>query len=111
MAFRVMGVLLSGILLAASLLAMTSCANESELAESIAAENPSVPNRPSATEAPPVYSYRVVRSYPHDRRAFTQGLVYEAGELYEGTGIRGQSSVRRVEIETGTVRQQHVLPR
>lgn len=57
-----------------------------------------------------MYRYRVIRTYPHDRQAFTQGLVYEAGELYEGTGIRGQSSLRRVELETGLVRQQHMLP-
>jgi glutamine cyclotransferase len=99
------------ILLLASLFAMASCANESELAESVAAERPSVTSNPSATAAPPVYSYRVIRSYPHDRQAFTQGLVYEAGGLYEGTGIRGQSSLRRVELETGLARQQRVLPR
>jgi len=57
-----------------------------------------------------MYGYRVIRSYPHDPQAFTQGLVYEAGELYEGTGIRGQSSLRRVALETGIVRQEQVLP-
>ncbi len=110
MAFQVMGGFTSVILLA-SLFAMASCANESELAESVAAESPSAPSNLSTTEAPAVYSYRLIRSYPHDRQAFTQGLVYEAGELYEGTGIRGQSSLRRVELETGMVRQQHALPR
>ncbi|PON16089.1 glutamine cyclotransferase [Candidatus Entotheonella serta] len=98
-------------ILLASLLIVVSCTNESDLAESAAAAVPNVSNSPSTTEAPPVYSYRVVRSYPHDRQAFTQGLVYEAGELYEDTGIRGQSSLRRVELETGTVRQQYELPR
>jgi glutamine cyclotransferase len=90
---------------------MAACANESELAESVTAESPRVPNNPSTTAAPPVYSYRVIRSYPHDRQAFTQGLVYEAGELYEGTGLRGQSSLRRVDFETGLVRQHHMLPK
>ncbi len=110
MGCRVLSSFMSMILLA-SLLIVVSCTNESDLAESAAAAVPNVSNSPSTTEAPPVYSYRVVRSYPHDRQAFTQGLVYEAGELYEDTGIRGQSSLRRVELETGTVRQQYELPR
>lgn len=109
MAFQVTSGLMSMMLLA-SLFAMAACANESELAESVTAESPRVPNNPSTTAAP-VYSYRVIRSYPHDRQAFTQGLVYEAGELYEGTGLRGQSSLRRVDLETGLVRQQNVLPK
>lgn len=53
----------------------------------------------------PVYGYKVVRTYPHDRDAFTQGLVYHRGVLYEGTGLHGRSSVRRVRLETGEVLQ------
>ena len=53
----------------------------------------------------PVYGYTVVRTYPHDRDAFTQGLVYHRGVLYEGTGLHGRSSVRRVRLETGEVLQ------
>lgn len=49
------------------------------------------------------YSYRIINSYPHDPSAFTQGLVYEDGILYEGTGLHGQSSLRRVDIQTGEV--------
>ena len=89
---------------------MASCANESDRVESVAAEISNVPTNPSTTELTPVYRYQVMHTYPHDPQAFTQGLVYEAGELYEGTGIRGQSSLRRVELETGLVRQQQVLP-
>ena len=59
---------------------------------------------------PPVYGYRVVKSYSHDPGAFTQGLIYEDGVLYEGTGMRGQSSLRRVELETGEVSQIRRLP-
>lgn len=51
------------------------------------------------------YSYRIVDSYPHDPSAFTQGLVYDRGELYEGTGLYGQSSLRRIDIQTGEVLQ------
>jgi glutamine cyclotransferase len=51
----------------------------------------------------PVYGYRVVNSHPHDRTAFTQGLLFHAGHLYESTGQVGESSVRRVELATGVV--------
>ncbi len=57
----------------------------------------------------PVYTYRVVNQYDHDRNAFTQGLVYENGMLYEGTGQFGESSLRWVELETGEVLQKHDL--
>jgi glutamine cyclotransferase len=55
---------------------------------------------------PVTYRYRVVKSYPHDRRAYTQGLVYDSGFFYEGTGQPGESSLRKVEIETGKVLSQ-----
>jgi glutaminyl-peptide cyclotransferase len=45
----------------------------------------------------------IVRAYPHDRAAFTQGLVFEGGRLYESTGLVGRSSLREVELETGRV--------
>jgi glutaminyl-peptide cyclotransferase len=53
----------------------------------------------------PVYGYQVVRSYPHDRAAFTQGLIVKNGFFYEGTGMNGQSGLRKVRIETGEVLQ------
>ena len=59
----------------------------------------------------PVYGFNVVRAYPHDRGAFTQGLAFDdQGTLYEGTGQRGQSSLRRVELSSGAVLQRHDLP-
>ena len=57
----------------------------------------------------PIYTYRIVNAYPHDHNAFTQGLVFENGFLYEGTGLRGRSSLRRVELETGDILQIRVL--
>ena len=51
----------------------------------------------------PVYGYRVVREYPHDPSAFTQGLVYVDGHLYESTGLEGASSLRQVDLDTGKV--------
>lgn len=58
----------------------------------------------------PVYSYSIVNVYPHDPNAFTQGLVYADGVLYEGTGLRGQSTLRKVELTSGIVLQLHELP-
>jgi len=59
---------------------------------------------PRAREATPVYGYRVVNEYPHNPDAFTQGLVYEGGILYEGTGLTlGRSSLRKVALQTGKV--------
>ena len=51
----------------------------------------------------PVYTYRIVKTYPHDRKAFTQGLVFEKGYLYEGTGLQGASSIRQVDLKTGRI--------
>ena len=52
-----------------------------------------------------VSGYQVVRSYPHDHGAFTQGLIVRDGAFYEGTGMNGQSGIRKVKIETGEVLQ------
>lgn len=66
----------------------------------------------TAKSAPlPVYGYEVVRSYPHDGQAFTQGLFFHGGFLYESTGQEGRSQIRKVEIETGKVLQKWDLPR
>src|SRR5580765_2764678 len=59
----------------------------------------------------PVYGYRIVRSYPHDPKAFTQGLQYVDGFLYEGTGLNGRSSIRKVKLETGEVVQRRAVPK
>ncbi|MFW5835340.1 MAG: glutaminyl-peptide cyclotransferase [bacterium] len=52
---------------------------------------------------PDVYTYRIINSYPHDMKAFTQGLVYESGYLYESTGQYGRSTLRKVDLETGRI--------
>lgn len=49
------------------------------------------------------YTYEVVNVYPHDPTAFTQGLIYQDGYLYESTGLNGRSSLRKIELETGKV--------
>jgi glutaminyl-peptide cyclotransferase len=60
----------------------------------------------SAAAQTPQYGYQVVHVYPHDPNAFTQGLEYRAGYLYEGTGLEGRSMLRKVQLETGKVLQQ-----
>ncbi len=51
------------------------------------------------------YGFRLINAYPHDRNAFTQGLVFDNGSLFEGTGLTGTSTIRRVDLETGEVLQ------
>jgi glutamine cyclotransferase len=58
---------------------------------------------------PVTYRHRVIKSYPHDRKAYTQGLVYDSGFFYEGTGQQGESSLRKVDPETGKVLSQASL--
>ena len=58
----------------------------------------------------PRYSYKIVHSYPHDPQAFTEGLFYLDGTLYESTGLEGQSSLRRVRLESGEILQKYDLP-
>ena len=56
------------------------------------------------------YSYKIVNVYPHDENAFTEGLLIDDGFLYEGTGLYGDSSLRRIELETGEILSLHSLP-
>ena len=61
-----------------------------------------LPPPPSAFAAD---TYRIVHTYPHDPQAYTQGLLFEDGHLYESTGLNGRSSLRMVDLETGRVLQ------
>jgi glutaminyl-peptide cyclotransferase len=63
-----------------------------------------------AASSIPVYGYTVVRSFPHDTGAYTEGLFYQDGFLYESTGELGQSSVRKVDLDSGETVQRHNLP-
>ena len=58
----------------------------------------------------PMFGYTVVHTYPHDRDAFTQGLQVLDGAFYEGTGLNGRSSIRKVKIDTGEVLQKRDVP-
>lgn len=68
------------------------------------------PSAVAQRQPAPVQTIRVVTSHPHDPAAFTQGLVFADGQLYESTGLNGESSLRRVEISTGKVLQQIKVP-
>jgi glutaminyl-peptide cyclotransferase len=59
---------------------------------------------------PPQYGYRIVKTYPHDRTAFTQGFEFHDGAFYEGTGLVGRSSLRKVNPQTGQVEQRYDVP-
>jgi glutaminyl-peptide cyclotransferase len=79
------------------------------LAAALAATIMTIPQIPTGSNLP-VYGYQIVHVYPHDAKAFTQGLQYLDGVFYEGTGQVGQSSIRKVEVETGKVLQQRDVP-
>jgi glutamine cyclotransferase len=79
----------------------------------LAAQNPESEQQDMTLQAPartPLYSYEIVNVYPHDPAAFTQGLVFYQGVLYESTGLNGSSSLRKVELETGRVLQRISIP-
>ncbi len=59
---------------------------------------------------PLFYTAQIVRSWPHDKEAFTQGLFFDGGFIYEGTGLAGRSELRRIDLHTGRVVQRHRLP-
>ena len=71
---------------------------------------PTATHTPTVTPVRDEYSYLVIDEYPHDPQAFTQGLVFEDGYLYESTGLYGSSSLRQVALETGEILQMVELP-
>ena len=85
------------ILICTSLVVMSSCAPATP-AHSIITNVSKAVVQPIET-----YTYTIVDSWPHDAAAFTQGLVFEDGILYESTGLFGESSIRIVDLETGSV--------
>ncbi len=65
---------------------------------------------PVTAKKPTLSSYEIVKEYKHDKKAFTQGLVFHNGFLYESTGQYDESTLRKVELETGKVLQKHRVP-
>lgn len=89
----------NNILLAACMVRFLGCSAE-ERSSSSTAEHRTVP----------VYGFEITGTFRHDTSAFTQGLQFQGGSLFESTGLRGQSSLRRVDPETGRVQQRVNLP-
>jgi len=87
-------------------LALAACAPEPQVQASAA------PSAAAATPTPVIgYGYTVVRTYPHDRGAFTEGLFYRDGFLYESTGLEGRSFISKKELDTGKTVMQRDLDR
>src|SRR5437879_3384704 len=82
--------------------ANTDSSASSDVLAQIVTMPPSATNRSGDVK---VYTYEIVHTWPHDRKAFTQGLVYREGVLAESTGMNGQSSLRKVALETGRALQ------
>jgi glutamine cyclotransferase len=81
--------------------------------KSVADKSPSalsIPVSGSASSTPVKYGYEVIATWPHDPKAFTQGLVFRNGDFLESTGLNGQSSLRDVDLKTGRVLKQVSVP-
>jgi glutamine cyclotransferase len=64
----------------------------------------------SSNIVPKIYSYKVINTYKHDKEAYTQGLLFDNGFLYEATGLKNSSSLRKVNLENGEVIQSYAVP-
>ena len=69
-----------------------------------------IPSPDETAESIPTFTYKIVNIFPHKDEAFTQGLVFTDNILYEGTGLRGQSSLRKVDLQTGEILQIQRIP-
>lgn len=98
-------------LLLVSILISTACGGPVNVPKANVNAGNTAPANTAKAGPLPVYGYEVVKAYPHDPRAFTEGLFYHDGFLFESTGEEGQSSLRKVDFETGKVVQKFDLPR
>lgn len=89
--------------------ALAMLAGAAPVAFPLAAPSPT-DQLPAAREASPVEAARVIASYPHDPRAFTQGLFFSNGRLFETTGQHGESALRETDLHTGKVKREVKLP-
>jgi glutaminyl-peptide cyclotransferase len=96
-------------LIVSILLIVASCSGPANKPN--ANSSPTVNKNTTESKSIPVFSYDVVKAYPHDPKAFTQGLIFRGGFLFEGTGQEGDSNLRKVDLATGRVVQKHDLPR
>lgn len=87
-----------------------ACGNNPSANVNTSVKNTNVSNTKSADSKLPVYTYEIVNTYKHDPKAFTQGLVFNNGFLYESTGEYDESSLRKVELQTGKILQKKDVP-
>lgn len=103
--------LFSLFLMLGGLLQLTACQTAAPSPVAAQSTEPEQQNMPlTAPVRVPIYTYEVVNVYPHDASAFTQGLVYYQGALFESTGLNGSSSLRKVSLETGQVMKKVDVP-
>ncbi len=93
-------------LLAILLAAMFSCGGSGKAGNNKVKTTPSA-ETPTVNTNVPTAGYEIVNEYSHDKNAFTQGLVYRDGFLYESTGQYGESTLRKVDLKTGKVLKRH----
>ena len=93
------------------MLLIASCGDGTNGSNRNAAGNGKGNSSTAKSQPVPVYTYEVVKAYPHDPKAFTEGLFFHNGFLYESTGEEGKSSLRKVELATGKIVQKFDLPR
>lgn len=98
------------ILLGLGVLLLAGCDGKSAAPQTDVARPNPAPAARGAAPATPAYTYQVVNIRPHDRDAFTEGLVYLKGVLFESTGQNGSSTLRKVDLQTGRVLQQVKMP-
>jgi glutaminyl-peptide cyclotransferase len=95
-------------------LALLSCSSSPVLPTFVnstpAATSPVLTTSHPSPEPVKNYTYKIIRVFPHDTAAFTEGLAFDNGYLYEGTGQYQKSSLRRVDLETGRIMQNFRLP-
>ncbi len=80
--------------------------------DSKASKSHKIPKRPKVSKASYnvlKYKYRIIKTYPHDRKSYTQGLFYHNGVLYEGTGLKGRSYIRKILLARNEIILQHDL--
>lgn len=94
-----------------SLIIFAACSDHVDNAKNVPQPKESTGNAGSlSSRGVPISSYEIINTWPHDPAAYTQGLEFYQGALYESTGLNGSSSLRKVDLETGKVLQQRNLP-
>ncbi len=95
------------------LLITTACGGNEGTANINSAKNGTgnLPSNKTMPASVPIYTYEIVKAFPHDPNSFTQGLVFHEGTLYESAGEYGRSSLRKVDLETGKIIKKYDVPK